>query len=256
LVLSHGDFHAGQLLVGEGSPAAIDFDRACAAPPALDLATYCAHLVDGHDGDRDPLDALEPLLEFVQPCDERGFHSMTLLCRYSVSAMPNNSKVAMPVKCESSSMEFTFALELRVRFAETDAQGVVHNASYLVWFELARVEYLRAFAGGYQALRDRGIEAFVLESHVRYLEPARFDDLLVVRTRCDGVRGARFRFDYAIERDGVRIADGWTSHACVDSRTLRPTRIPAWLADAIATAEAGSAAGAARASSAPSSPAP
>ena len=137
--------------------------------------------------------------------------------------------------------EFSFAVQVRVRFAETDAQGVAHNASYLDWFELARVEYLRAFAGGYQALRDRGIEAFVLESHIRYLRPARFDDLLVIRARCLDVRGARFRYEYAIERGGEPIADGWTSHACVDARTHRPTRIPDWLADAITTAEASSA---------------
>jgi acyl-CoA thioesterase FadM len=51
------------------------------------------------------------------------------------------------------------------------------------------------------------------------------------------VRGARFRFEYAITRDGVTIADGWTSHGSVDAKTLRPTRIPAWLVDAIRAAE-------------------
>ena len=136
--------------------------------------------------------------------------------------------------------EHTFAVDVRVRFAETDAQGVAHNSSYVVWFELARVEYLRAFAGGYQRLRDLGVEALVLEMHVRYREPARFDDLLTIRTRCHGVRGARFRFDYSIERDGVVLADGWTSHATVDARTFRPTRLPAWLAEAIFTAESAS----------------
>jgi acyl-CoA thioester hydrolase len=149
--------------------------------------------------------------------------------------------------------DFSFAVQLRVRFAETDAQGVAHNASYVVWFELARVEYLRAFAGGYQALRDHGIESFVLESHVRYLQPARFDDLLVVRTRCRDVRGARFRYEYAIERDGEPVADGWTSHACVDARTHRPTRVPGWLAEAIAKAEASSASASASASAASAS---
>jgi acyl-CoA thioester hydrolase len=136
---------------------------------------------------------------------------------------------------------FSFAVEARVRFAETDAQGVAHNSSYVVWFELARVEYLRAFAGGYQRLRDGGVEALVLESHVRYREPARFDDLLLIRTRCHGLRGARFRFDYSIEREGEPIADGWTAHATVDARTLRPTRVPPWLAEAIVRAESSSA---------------
>jgi acyl-CoA thioester hydrolase len=132
---------------------------------------------------------------------------------------------------------FAFSTPVRVRFAETDAQGVAHNSSYFVWFEVARVEYLREFAGGYQSLRDQGIEAFVLETHVRYLQPARFDDALHVHARCVDVRGARFRFEYAIERAGKTIADGWTAHACVDSQTFRPTRVPGWLAEAIGSAE-------------------
>ena len=136
---------------------------------------------------------------------------------------------------------FTFSIPVRVRFAETDAQGVAHNSSYFVWFEVARVEYLREFAGGYQSLRDQGFEALVLETHVRYLQPARFDDELLVHARCRDVRGARFKFEYAIERNGETIADGWTAHACVDADTLRPTRIPDWLADAIGRAEAESA---------------
>ena len=132
--------------------------------------------------------------------------------------------------------QFPFTTQVRVRFAETDAQGVVHNSVYLVWFELARVEYLERFAGGYPALRAQGIEAFVTEAHVRYGAPARFDDRLALHTRCVDVRGARFRFEYLVDRDGERVADGWTAHACVDAHTLRPTRVPAELARAIATA--------------------
>jgi acyl-CoA thioester hydrolase len=133
---------------------------------------------------------------------------------------------------------FTFTTTVRVRFAETDAQGVAHNASYLVWFEVARVEYLREYAGGYQTLRDQGLEAFVLESHCRYVVPAIFDDVLHVHARCVDMRGARFRYEYAIVReDGTLMADGYTAHACVDAATLRPTRVPDWLRDAIALVE-------------------
>ena len=128
---------------------------------------------------------------------------------------------------------FDFAAEIRVRFAETDAQGVVHNSNYFVWFEVARVEFLERFAGGYQRLRDLGIESFVLESHARFIAPAVFEDRLLVHTRCLDIRGARFRFEYAIERSGEVIAEGWTAHATVDAGTLRPTRIPDWLATAI-----------------------
>ena len=129
---------------------------------------------------------------------------------------------------------YDYAAAIRVRFAETDAQGVVHNSNYFVWFEVARVEFLERFAGGYQRLRDQKIESFVLESHARFLAPATFDDRLLVHTRCLVVRGARFRFEYAVERDGTVIADGWTEHGTVDADTLRPTRVPGWLRDAIA----------------------
>jgi len=136
---------------------------------------------------------------------------------------------------------FTFTSVVRVRFADTDAQGIAHNSNYLVWFEVARVEYLREFAGGYQALRDHGIEALVLESHCRYATPARFDDVLHVHSRCVGLRGARFRYEYAVVRDdGVLVAEGHTEHACVDAETLRPTRVPDWLSAAVAAAESSS----------------
>ena len=132
---------------------------------------------------------------------------------------------------------FTFSTTVRVRFADTDAQGIAHNAAYLVWFEVARVEYLRAFAGGYQALRDHGIEALVLESCCRYRAPAVFDDELVVHCRCLGLRGARFRYEYAVTRGDELVADGHTEHACVEAATMRPTRVPGWLVEAISAAE-------------------
>jgi acyl-CoA thioester hydrolase len=148
---------------------------------------------------------------------------------------------------------YTFSVPIRVRFADTDAQGVAHNSAYLVWFEVARVEYLREFAGGYQALRDTGIEALVLESHCRYAAPARFDDVLEVHTRCVGLRGARFRYEYAVVRDdGVLVADGHTEHACVDAQTLRPTRVPDWLSAAVAAAESSSSSLSSASSSRPS----
>jgi acyl-CoA thioester hydrolase len=144
---------------------------------------------------------------------------------------------------------FRFSTEVRVRFAETDAQGVAHNSNYLVWFEIARIAYLEEFAGGYPALRETGLESFVLESHVRYRLPAHFDDRLKIHTRVGELRGARFRFDYEVRRGDDVIADGWTSHACVDAQTLRPTRIPATLAAAIATAESSSSSSSASSSS-------
>ena len=135
---------------------------------------------------------------------------------------------------------YRFATDLGVRFNETDAQGVVHNAVYLVWFEIARIAYLARFGGGYKGLVEDGVDATTTEAHVRYLDGVRFDDELRVHTRTTEVRGARFRFEYVVERTsdppGV-VAEGWTGHACVDAETLRPMRMPAWLAEAIAAAE-------------------
>jgi acyl-CoA thioester hydrolase len=135
---------------------------------------------------------------------------------------------------------FRFSTELSVRFSETDAQGVVHNAVYLVWFEIARIAYLEQFAGGYRGLLEQGIDATTIEAYVRYRDGCRFDDRLRLHVRASDVRGARFRFDYAVERVSdppALVAEGWTAHACVDAATLRPTRMPGWLAEGIAAVE-------------------
>lgn len=135
---------------------------------------------------------------------------------------------------------FRFATDLRVRFSETDAQGVVHNAVYLVWFEIARIAYLARFPGGYKGLVEQGVDATTTEAHVRYRDGVRFDDELRIHVRATDVRGARFRFEYVVERTGTPatvVADGWTTHACVNAQTLRPTRMPPWLAEAIVEAE-------------------
>ena len=131
---------------------------------------------------------------------------------------------------------FDFSAPVRVRFAETDAQGIAHHAAYLVWFEVARVEFLEHFAGGYQRLRDAGLESVVLAAAMRFHLPARFDDRLLVRARCLDGRGARFRFDYRVERDGALLAEGHTEHATVDAATLRPRRTPEWLRAALLAA--------------------
>lgn len=133
---------------------------------------------------------------------------------------------------------YPFEHAVRVRFAETDAQGIAHHASFVVWLEEARVAYLAAFAGGYQAIRERGIEALTTGVHLEYERAAVFDDVLAIGVRCAKIRGARFRYEYAVERNGLRVAHGWTTHATVDAATHRPTRVPAWFVDDVLRAEA------------------
>ena len=132
---------------------------------------------------------------------------------------------------------FSFSTDVRVRFAETDAQGIAHHASFVVWLEVARVAYLEAHAGGYRSIRERGLEALTTEVHLRYHQAAAFDDVLTVWARCVDVRGARFRYEYRVARGDELVADGHTSHATVDRATYRPIRVPDWLADAIVRAE-------------------
>jgi acyl-CoA thioester hydrolase len=137
---------------------------------------------------------------------------------------------------------FNFATDVTVRFSETDAQGIANNSVYLNWFEVARIAYLARFPGGYRGLIQQGVEALTIEAHVCYRAPCGFDDELRIHTRVTELRGARFRFEYVVERTSepsATVAEGWTAHACVDATTLRPTRMPAWLAEGIARAEAG-----------------
>ena len=113
---------------------------------------------------------------------------------------------------------FGFSTEVTVRFAETDAQAIAHHASFVVWLEVARVAYLAKHAGGYLAIQAQGIEALTTEVHVRYHRAARFDDRLRIWARCVDLRGARFRYEYAIERLDRATAPSWSPTA------TRPTR--------------------------------
>lgn len=136
---------------------------------------------------------------------------------------------------------FRFSTDLRVRFNETDAQGVAHNAVYLIWLEIARIAYLARVPGGYRGMvAEHGVDVTTVEATLRYRAGCRFDDGLRIWARTTGARGARFTFEYVVERVtepvGV-VAEGRTDHACVDAGTLRPVRIPAWLADALAALE-------------------
>lgn len=132
---------------------------------------------------------------------------------------------------------YVFHHDVRVRFAETDAQGIAHHAAYVVWLEEARVAWLDAYAGGYKGIQARGIEALTTGLQLDYRKAAGFHDLLRIWARCAEIKGARFRYEYVLECDGDTVATGWTAHATVDRATHRPIRVPAWFAEAAATAE-------------------
>ena len=118
-------------------------------------------------------------------------------------------------------------VRIRVRFGETDLMGIVHHASYVSYFEVARVEWLRRRGVSYASWTTRGLHLAVVELDVKYRAPARFDDELDVETSLSEVRAASLRFAYRIVRgdaDGqaTLCAEGGTRLACVDERgTLR-----------------------------------
>jgi acyl-CoA thioester hydrolase len=130
---------------------------------------------------------------------------------------------------------YPFRHTVRARFAETDAMGVVHHAAYLPWLEEARVAYLRALGRPYADVRAGGTDLAVIEAHVSYLSPARFDEAIEIALGIGAVRGSTFQIAYLLTRGDERIATAVTVHACLDARTGRPQRAPAWLAASATT---------------------
>ena len=116
--------------------------------------------------------------------------------------------------------------KLRVRYSETDAQGIVNNANFLSYFEVGRVEWLRTAGLSYKELERQGYGIVVVEALVRYRKAAFFDDELTLRTDLAEISKASLRFDYAVLREGEVLATGHTRHACVGLATGRPSRIP------------------------------
>jgi acyl-CoA thioester hydrolase len=119
---------------------------------------------------------------------------------------------------------------IRVRYAETDRQGIVYHAHYITYFEVARTEMLRAWGVRYRDLEERGIFLVVTEVSCRYRASARYDDELRIATRVTGCSPARLRFAYGVTRaeGGAVLAEGETTLACLD-REGRPCRLPAEL---------------------------
>jgi acyl-CoA thioester hydrolase len=122
-----------------------------------------------------------------------------------------------------------FATDVRVRYSETDADGVVYYANYLVYFEVARVELLRALGCPIETVAARGLTLPVVEVRARYLRPGRLDDLLTVAVFKGAVGRASFEFDYLVRRGDELLASGWTRLACVEAVSGRAVALPGWL---------------------------
>ncbi len=106
----------------------------------------------------------------------------------------------------------------RVLYGDTDAGGVVYNAEYLRYFELGRSEFMRELVISYKKMEEQGYVMPVVESYLRYKAPARYDDLLLIKTAIQDIRDVTCRFNYQILRqaDKALLVKGFTMHASVD----------------------------------------
>lgn len=123
---------------------------------------------------------------------------------------------------------YPFDHNIRVRFAETDAMGIVHHSRYLPYLEETRVEYLRHLGHPYTELRAEGFDFAVLECFVQYRRPLQFDEEVTVHLGLAVASRTTFQIAYLLEVDGDVRATGITVHGCVTTEG-RPTRLPAWL---------------------------
>jgi acyl-CoA thioester hydrolase len=122
-------------------------------------------------------------------------------------------------------------IAIRVRYAETDRMGLLHHANYLVYFEQGRTELLRSRGLTYKDLEDRGFLLVLTRIEVRYKNPARYDDLLTLRTRVTRTTAVRIDHDYSLWRDSLLLAEASSTLACVD-RNGKIQALPDYLVEA------------------------
>lgn len=136
--------------------------------------------------------------------------------------------VRLSLKPSLDPADYGYAHQLRVRFAETDAMGIVHHSRYLPWLEAARVEYLRDLGHPYAELRNEGIDFTVIEAYVQYRQPVQFDEVVDVHLRLGSATKTTFQIGYLLTVAGQTRATGVTVHGAVNAEG-RPLRMPEWL---------------------------
>ena len=114
---------------------------------------------------------------------------------------------------------------VRVRYAETDRMGLLHHANYFVYFEMARTELLRHRGISYREIEDAGHFLVIVDINCKFKRPAHYDDLLTVRTTVERVTHVKIVHRYEVFRDGLLLAEGHSTLACVD-RDGKPQALP------------------------------
>ena len=122
---------------------------------------------------------------------------------------------------------FASETKLRVRYAETDQMGVVYNGNYSTYYEVGRVEALREAGFSYKAMEDMGVMMPVLESHSKYLRPARYDEELIVKVTIPTLPTLKIFFQYEIyNTQNELIHTGDTTLVFINKETKKPCRMP------------------------------
>ena len=116
---------------------------------------------------------------------------------------------------------------IRVRYAETDRMGLLHHANYLVFFEQARTDLLRDQGLTYREMEDQGFFLVIAKAEVNFKSPARYDDLLTIKTTVVRTTAVRIEHLYEVTCDGRAVAEGRTTLACVD-RAGKLQALPEW----------------------------
>jgi acyl-CoA thioester hydrolase len=122
-----------------------------------------------------------------------------------------------------------FVHELRVRYGECDPQGIVFNANYLLYFDVAFTELWRAAVGPWQEMVERGIDAVVAETNIRFLAPARFDDELRLQAQVVRLGATALTTEIDVLRGEELLVAGWLRHVCVDTEGWSKTELPDWV---------------------------
>ncbi len=115
--------------------------------------------------------------------------------------------------------------QVRVRYSETDAMGFLHHSNYLCYFEIGRTELFRAQGGNYRRMEELGLYFVVARMQVRYRRPARYDDLLTLKTEISRVTPAKLEHHYCLLRESEILAEADSILACVN-RAGEVQRIP------------------------------
>ena len=126
-----------------------------------------------------------------------------------------------------------FAHPLRVRYGECDPQGIVFNANYLLYFDVAFTELWRAAVGPWLQMTDRGIDAVVADASISFRAPARFDDELQLRAQPTRIGTTSITTQIDVVREQAVLVTGTLRHVCVATDTWAKTELPDWIREGL-----------------------